>query len=99
LKVNHVLSHSQWLAAAVFCENSAVAHTTPIYYIVDNQPTWNYKRAPSIILKQEEAINKTEQEEKALPNPDQGILLRLNNAREFYKNLLAHIQKPVAAGN
>ena len=99
LKLNHVLSHSQWLAAAVFCENSAVAHTTPIYYIVDNQPTWNYKKAPSIILKQEEAINKTEQEEKALPNPDQGILLRLNNAREFYKNLLAHIQKPVAAGN
>ena len=95
LKLNHTLTHSQWLAAAVFCENSAVAHTTPIYFIVDNQPTWNDKKAPAIILKQEEAINKTEQEEKALPHPDQGILSRLANAKVFYKNLREHIQETV----
>ena len=93
IKMNHTLTHSQWLAAAVFCENSAVAHTTPIYFIVDNQPTWNDKKAPAIILKQEEAINKTAQEEKALPNPDQGILTRLENAKVFYKNLREHIQQ------
>lgn len=99
LNINHVVSHSQWLAAAVFCENNAVAHTTPIYFIVDNQPTWNYKRAPSIILKQEAAINKTEQEEKVKPMPDKGILTRLANAREFYKNLLEHIQHPPVSVN
>ena len=42
---------------------------------------------------QEEAINKTAQEEKALPNPDQGILTSLENAKVFYKNLREHIQQ------
>ncbi len=88
VSLDHLLLHSQWLTAAVFCENNAVAHTTPIYFIVDNQPTWNSKRAPAIIKKQEDAIEKTEKEEKAKQIPDEGILQRLENAREFYKDLL-----------
>ena len=91
LELDHILTHSQWLTAAVFCENSAVAHTTPVYFIVNNQPTWNHKRGPEIIKKQEQAIEKTEKEEKAKANPDPGILTRLGNAREFYKNLLLNI--------
>ena len=93
LEIDHPLLHSQWLTAAVFCENNAVAHTTPVYFIVDNQPTWNIKRAPSVIAKQELAIAKTEMEEKAKPTPDKGILTRLDNAHEFYKNLLLHINQ------
>ena len=92
VSLDHLLLHSQWLTAAVFCENNAVAHTTPIYFIVDNQPTWNSKRAPAIIKKQEDAIEKTEKEEKAKQIPDEGILQRLENARKFYKNLL-HLMK------
>ena len=91
LELNHIVTHSQWLTAAVFCENSAVAHTTPVYFIVDNQPTWNHKRGPEIIKKQEHAIEKTEKEENEKVNPDPGILIRLDKAREFYKNLLLSI--------
>ena len=91
LQLDHTLLHSQWLTAAVFCANNAVAHVTPIYFIVDSQPTWNPGRAPEIIKKQELAIDKTEKEEKEKPNPDPGILTRLNNARDFYRNLLSHM--------
>ncbi len=93
LQLDHTLLHSQWLTAAVFCMNNAVAHTTPIYFIVDSQATWNPRKAPEIIKKQELAIDKTEKEEKGKPNPDMGILTRLNNAREFYRNLLSHIDQ------
>ena len=36
-------------------------------------------------------IEKTEKEENVKVNPDPGILIRLDKAREFYKNLLLNI--------
>ena len=68
-----------------------MAHTTPIYFIVDGQPTWDKKKAPVVIQKQLDAIRLIEDEEKSKPKIDKGILDRLENARSFYRNFLAQI--------
>ena len=69
----------------------AVAHTTPIYFIVDGRPTWDKKKAPAIIQKQLEAIRLIEEEEKSKPKTDKGILDRLENAKSFYMNFLLQV--------
>lgn len=89
LALDHVLEKSQWLAAIVDCDNGAVAHTTPLYFIVDGKPTWNLQKAPGIIAKQMQAMQAIETEEKAKKKADQGVLQRLEKARAFYRNILA----------
>lgn len=89
--LSHALDKSQWLTAVVYCDNGAVAHTTPIYFIVDRQPTWDKKKAPAIIQKQLDAIRKIEEEEKLKPKTDGGILDRLENAKSFYRNFLLQV--------
>lgn len=83
----HALKESQWIAAMVTCDNGAVAHTSPFYFIVDNQPTWNVRKAPGIIQKQLEALENTELEEKSRKIIDDGIIKRIANARAFYEGL------------
>src|ERR1700730_18425930 len=91
IQLSHIVNKSQWLAAVVNCDNGAVAHTTPVYMIVDGDPTWDVKKAPAIINKQMAFIQKIEDEEKAKTTIDQGILDRLEKAREFYRNMLKEI--------
>jgi hypothetical protein len=92
ISLQHELRKSQWIAAVVYCENGAVAHTTPVYVIVDGKPTWDVNKAPEIINTQLAGIAKIEQEEKEKSMPDQGILDRLQRARDFYNNLLFQIK-------
>lgn len=87
IALTHALKESQWIAAMVTCDNGAVAHTSPFYFIVDNQPTWSVSRAPGIIQKQLEALEKIEREEKSRKIIDDGILKRIANARAFYEGL------------
>lgn len=87
----HELNKSQWLAAVVYCDNGAVAHTTPVYFIVDGKPTWSVQNAPSIIAKQMNAIALIEEETRTKEKIDQGILDRLEKAREVYKSILGQI--------
>ena len=42
---------SQWIAARVTCENGATAHTSPIYFVVDNASFRDESRLPSLIEK------------------------------------------------
>ena len=93
LSIDHSLQKSQWIAALVYCDNGAVAHTTPVYVIVDGKPTWDVKKGPEIINTQLNGIKKIEQEENEKVNPDQGILERLHNARQFYNNLLSEMNR------
>ena len=83
---------SQWLAAIVNCDNGAVAHTTPIYLVVDGQPTWSKSKAPGIIENQLIALDNIEDEEKNRIITDEGILKRINDARTFYSELLRQIK-------
>lgn len=89
--ISHMLTKSQWIAAVVYCDNGAVAHTTPVYCIVDCQPTWDKQKAPVIIQKQLEELDKIEKEEKLKEKVDNGIITRLSDARTFYASLLKNI--------
>jgi hypothetical protein len=88
---NHTLEKSQWLAAMGSCDNGAVAHTTPVYYIVDGKPTWDAKKTPGIIDKQFEAIRAIEEETKSKETIDQDVLDRLEMAKNFYREILTQI--------
>ncbi|MBX3242145.1 MAG: CehA/McbA family metallohydrolase [Chitinophagaceae bacterium] len=94
INLSHLLTKSQWITAVVYCDNGAVAHTTPVYCVVDCQPTWDKQKAPVIIQKQLDSILLTEQEERSKPEADEGILERLKNASMFYRKLLAEINAP-----
>ena len=87
------IEESQWLAAVVYCENGAVAHTSPIYFVVDGKPSWSAEKAPAIIQKQLDAIDLIESEEKAKPDPDPEILNRLEKGQNFYQELIRAIKK------
>ena len=93
INISLTLEKSQWIAAAVYCDNGAVAHTTPIYVIVDGHPTWDAETAPSIICTNLGAIKLMEDMEKSSLFLDPGILLRLEIARNFYNNLLIKISE------
>ena len=93
INLDHILNKSQWIAAVAYCDNGAVAHTTPVYTIVDGHPTWDANKGPDIIRRQMEAIQKTEDEEKAKKTIDQGIIKRMETARGFYRNLLLEMNR------
>jgi hypothetical protein len=76
----------------VYCENGAVAHTSPIYFIVDGKPTWNPDKAPAIIDLQMDLIQVIDDEEHGKDVPDKEILDRLDNARRFYEAILDQIR-------
>jgi len=88
IELDHTLNKSQWLTAAVYCDNGAIAHTSPIYFIIDGKPTWNPDKAPSIVDKQMALIQVIDDEEHGKDVPDKEVLDRLDNARRFYKAML-----------
>lgn len=88
INLSHILKRSQWIAAVTYSDNGAVAHTTPVYVIVDGRPTFDVKKGPAIIKKQLELMQKVEDKEKANTPVDAGILKRIAKGREFYKSLL-----------
>ena len=93
ISLNYALEKSQWMAAIVNCDNGAVAHTSPFYFQVDDQPTWSKSKAPGIIQKQLVALDNIEGDEKNRNVVDDGILKRINDARIFYTNLLQGIRE------
>lgn len=88
-------AESTWLMASTVCHNGAVAHTTPVYVVVDDQPTWNAQLGPQIIDKQLKSMSKIQAEmekevaEKGKNERNQGVLERLEKARKFYADLRA----------
>lgn len=82
------VKESQWVTAAVFCKNGALAHTSPVYIIVDNKPVFNRKKAPALIARQNELLDLIIQEEQLKTHPDKGILERVERAKQYYQHLL-----------
>lgn len=91
INLAHKLKQSQWIAAVVTCNNGAVAHTSPIYLVVDGKPTYDVLKAPEIIARQVTSINDLLTEEKSKTPLDQGIIQRLETALSFYRMLLQQI--------
>lgn len=89
----HNITKSQWIAAVVYCDNGAVAHTTPVYFIVDGKPTYDKVKAPQIIQKQQAFIARIRKEEQAKAVGDNGILKRLDKAEVFYQKLLQEVSR------
>jgi len=88
LEIQHFVEASQWLVASVVCDNNAVAHTTPVYVVVNAQPTWNPRRGPKSIEKQLAAIAKIESEfAKGDDARNAGVRERLQQAKSFYATL------------
>jgi hypothetical protein len=86
--IEHRVERSQWLMASVACDNGAVAHTTPVYVVVNGQPTWNPGQGPRIIEKQLAAMAKIESEfAKGDDARSMGVRERLQKARAFYASL------------
>jgi hypothetical protein len=88
LEFEHLVETSQWLMAGVACDNKAVAHTTPIYLVINGQPTWNPRQGPRIIEKQLAGMAKIESEvAKGADVRSAGIRERLQKAKAFYATL------------
>ena len=77
--------------AVLYCDNGAVAHTTPVYIIVDGKPTWDAKVTPEIIYRHLGAIKMMDDMERSSLFKDTGIVKRLETAREYYNRLLSEI--------
>ena len=92
IKKTITIKNSQWVAAAVYCDNGAVAHTTPVYIIVDGQPTWNTETAPDIICGILGALELMVDMEEASLFKDQGLLERMGLAQDYYEKLLIEIE-------
>jgi hypothetical protein len=87
-EIEHLVETSQWLMAGVVCDNNAVAHSTPIYVVVNDQPTWNPRQGPKIIEKQLAGVAKIESEfAKGDDARSAGIRERLQKAKAFYAKL------------
>lgn len=93
LDLVHHLTRSQWISAVVRCDNGAVAHTTPVYVVVDGKPTYDPYKGPGIIEKQLVSIATLMAEEKIKTPVDEGLVVRLQSAVEFYTILLRQMQK------
>lgn len=90
LDVEVDISRSTWLALSTRCANGAVAHTSPIYVVVDGEPTWSPRQSSRIVKKQLEAIALIEAEfSKGSDLRSRAIRERLDRARAYYLKLLA----------
>ena len=87
------IRHSQWLVASAECENGAVAHSSPVYVIVDNRPHWSPERSEELIGKQLASMELIRREFSGGSDwRSRGIRKRLAKARAFYVRLQQAIQ-------
>lgn len=97
IDITHKLNRSQWIAAVVYCKNGAVAHTSPIYVVVDGNPTYSLDKGPDIIQKQISSIETLIQEDLEKPDTDPGLIERYNTSILFYNMLLKQMANELEA--
>ncbi|MEZ6076913.1 MAG: hypothetical protein R3C56_14975 [Pirellulaceae bacterium] len=70
--------------------NGAVAHTTPVYVVVNGEPTWSPQESSRIVSKQLDAIALIEAEfSKGSDLRSRAIRERLDRAKSYYSKLSA----------
>ncbi len=88
------IPRSKWLAINSRCDNGAVAHTSPIYVVVDGEPTWSPTKSQEIIRKQLDAIAVIEKEfADGNDIRSRAIQERLVRAKTYYAKLLEATRK------
>ena len=86
------VERSQWMTISARCANGAVAHATPIYVVVDGEPTWSVEKSVAIIEKQLAAIAKIEAEvAEGNDIRSREIRERLERAKDYYAKLFAAV--------
>lgn len=87
LEYTRKIDRSQWLVVSTVCDNGTLAHTTPVYVVVDGVPTWCPQRGPAVIDKQLKGIVEIAGEFPNEGHHGQGVHARLEKARAFYADL------------
>jgi hypothetical protein len=88
VELSLAVDSSRWITAYAVCENGAIAHSSPVYVEVNDQPTWNPARGARVIAKQLEAMRQIDREFAGKTDQrSRGVLARLAKAREFYHRL------------
>ncbi|MCA9132395.1 MAG: hypothetical protein KDA45_04550 [Planctomycetales bacterium] len=94
LEVEVDISRSTWLALSTRCANGALAHSTPIYVVVDDEPTWSPQESERIVSKQLDAIALIEAEfSQGSDIRSRAIRERLERAKTYYSKLLAATER------
>lgn len=89
----HKILKSQWLTAAVYCSNGALAHTSPLYFIVDGKPAYDVEKGPFIIEKLLKLIEKARQVENLKQVIDQEVIENINKAKTYYIRLKSEMRE------
>jgi catechol 2,3-dioxygenase-like lactoylglutathione lyase family enzyme len=97
---------SQWVAARTTSFNGAVAHTTPVYVIVDNKSFIDRKNVQQLVAKQLKVLDWIEKDRLANPqftsrwNPDtvKAVWKDVEYARARYLSLASAPDRPAITG-
>jgi hypothetical protein len=93
------VSRSQWIAARVTCENGAVAHTSPIYFIANGRSFRDSEQLSAIAAKRLARLDFIETRLKSPGlikeyGPEEDALRkRIAEARAEYEKLLREVHK------
>jgi hypothetical protein len=88
-----LISRSQWIAARVTCENGAVAHTSPIYFLANGQSFRDPEQLSAIAAKRLERLDfietrmKTPGLAKEYSAEEEALRKRIAEARVEYQKL------------
>lgn len=87
---------SQWIAARVTTHNEGLAHTSPVYVLVDGQKFWDRTRLPELVKKRLEILDFGQERLKDVrytaafaPGEVDALSQRIEAARKRYEDLLA----------
>ncbi len=93
ISIDLPFERSGWIALSTRATNGALAHSSPVYVVVDGQPTWSPSQGPEIIGKQLAAMRGIERE---FANRDdarsRGVRERLKRAELYYARLSTAMQ-------
>jgi hypothetical protein len=87
---------SQWIAARVATDNGGLAHTSPVYVLVNGQKFWDRPRLPALVKKRLEILDFGQERLKDVkytaafaPGEVEALSQRIAAARRRYEDLLA----------
>ena len=87
---------SRWIAARVTTRNEGLAHTSPVYVLVDGQKFWDRNRLPELVKKRlaildfgQERLKDTRYTAAFAPGEVDALGQRIEAARKRYEELLA----------
>ena len=86
------VERSQWWVVSAHCANGAMAHATPVYVVVDEQPTWCVVNGPRLVREKLGELAAIEKEVETYTDElVRGVPERIAKAKLYYGELLDRI--------